>query len=349
MKRQTAGSGIFSKVNLGNDRESAVNFAVAEEFRDLSDFEQLETIGSGTFARVKLVRHKKTNAFYALKILKKNEAIRLKQVEHVLCEKQILSQVDHPYIVKLHSTYKDTRNLYFLTEYVPGGELFTHLRKATKFSNETARFYAGSIVLAIQYLHARDIIFRDLKPENLLLDSRGYLKFTDFGFSKKVPESTWTLCGTPEYLAPEIIQSKGHGKGVDWWALGVLIFEMIAGFPPFYDENPFGIYQKILANKLEFPRNFDVHAKDLVKKLLSADRMKRLGNLKGGAEDIKKHRWFKGFDFSELIAYKAVAPILPEVRSDGDAHNYEKYSESVDDPTGPVIDPATSEKLFRDF
>ena len=130
-----------------------------------------------------------------------------------------------------------------LMEFVPGGEIFSHLRRAGRFSNEAGKFYAASIVLAIQTLHQKDIVYRDLKPENLLLDGKGFLKITDFGFAKIITDRTWTLCGTPEYLAPEIIQSKGHGKGVDWWALGVLIYEMLAGYPPFYDENPFGIYQ----------------------------------------------------------------------------------------------------------
>merc|ERR1712021_73057 len=173
-----------------------------------------------------------------------------------------------------------------------GGELFTHLRKAGKFNNDHTRFYAAQIVMALQYLHNDSIVYRDLKPENLLLDLTGYLKITDFGFAKKVEYRTWTLCGTPEYLAPEIILSKGHGKAVDWWALGILIYEMLAGYPPFYDEDPLGIYQKILEGKVKFPWHFDRHSKDLCKKLLTADLTKRLGNLKGGAEDIKKHKWF---------------------------------------------------------
>jgi serine/threonine protein kinase len=314
----------------------------------LEDLEVMETLGTGTFGRVRLIRHKANSKYYALKILKKHEVIRLKQVEHIMSEKAILAQVNHPFIVRLGGTMQDPKNLYMLLEYVIGGELFSHLRKAGRFANETTRFYAGAIVLALQHLHSMDIVYRDLKPENLLLDDHGYLKITDFGFAKKVEDRTWTLCGTPEYLAPEIIQSKGHGKAVDWWALGILIYEMLAGYPPFYDENPFGIYQKILAGKIEYPRHFDVHAKDLVRKLLSPDRSKRIGNLKNGAEDIKKHKWFRGFDFATLIQRTMPSPIVPEVRSAGDTRNFDKYPDSIEDPMGPVLD-ARSKELFNDF
>lgn len=188
-----------------------------------------------------------------------------------------------------------------LQEYVIGGELFRHLRKSGRFSSETAKFYSAEIVLALEYLHSKDIIYRDLKPENILIDHRGYIKITDFGFAKKVVDRTWTLCGTPEYLAPEIIQSKGHSKSVDWWSLGILIFEMMAGYPPFYDDNHFGIYEHILGGKVQYPSYFESAAKDLLKKLLVIDRTKRLGNLKGGAEDIKKHKWFKNTDWHGLL------------------------------------------------
>lgn len=164
-----------------------------------------------------------------MKMLKKAEVVRLKQVEHINSEKEILAQINHPFLVNLYCTFQDDRNLYMLLEYVVGGELFSHLRRAGKFSNETTMIYAGEIVLALEYLHSLDIIYRDLKPENLLLDEEGHIRITDFGFAKKVEDRTWTLCGTPEYLAPEIIQSKGHGKAVDWWALGILIYEMLAG------------------------------------------------------------------------------------------------------------------------
>jgi len=318
-------------------------------YKSLDDLEFLETLGTGTFGRVRLVQHKGDGRFMALKVLKKHEIVRLKQVDHILAEREILSSIHHPFIVNLFSSFTDANNLYMLMEFVSGGEIFSHLRRAGRFTNEAVQFYAGSIVLALQYCHSKDIIYRDLKPENLLLDDKGYLKITDFGFAKRVVDRTWTLCGTPEYLAPEIIQSKGHGKGVDWWAVGVLIYEMLSGYPPFYDENPFGIYQKILSGKVAFPRHFDAMAKDLVKKLLTADRTKRLGNLKGGAEDIKRHKWFKSFDFNALINFEYAAPIQPEVANAGDTSNFDKYPESVDDGTGPKLDAATAEKLFADF
>mmetsp|Transcript_2028 Transcript_2028/g.3813 ORF Transcript_2028/g.3813 Transcript_2028/m.3813 type:complete len:329 (-) Transcript_2028:48-1034(-) len=305
------------------------------------------TLGTGTFGRVRLAKDKDGNV-YALKILSKAEIIRLKQVEHIKSEKNILSKIHHPFIVNLYSVFQDERTVYMCLDYVAGGELFSHLRRAGRFGNDTARFFAASIVLAFEYLHSMHIAYRDLKPENLLLDKEGYLKITDFGFAKIVEDRTWTLCGTPEYLAPEIIQSKGHGLGVDWWALGILIYEMLAGYPPFYDENPFGIYQKILAGKIDFPGHFDSHAKDLIKKLLVADKSKRLGSLKSGADDIKKHKWFKGFDFKALFEKKLRAPLQIDVRSADDTSNFDDYPDSVDDPGSKMLPPQARE-IFKDF
>eukprot|EP00002_Diphylleia_rotans_P030790 TRINITY_DN6367_c0_g1_i2.p1 TRINITY_DN6367_c0_g1~~TRINITY_DN6367_c0_g1_i2.p1 ORF type:complete len:372 (+),score=50.54 TRINITY_DN6367_c0_g1_i2:46-1161(+) len=217
----------------------------------LTDFELREVIGTGTFGRVQVCRCQKNANFYAMKIMKKLEVVRLKQVEHINTEKRILNQLRHPFIVTLYCSFQDDRSLYMLLEYINGGEIFSHLRRMGRFAPEAARFYSAQIVLILEYLHSLDIVYRDLKPENLLLDRQGYLKITDFGFAKVVIDRTWTLCGTPEYLAPEIIQSKGHGKGVDWWALGVLIYEMLVGYPPFFDDHPFGVYEKILSGKIQ--------------------------------------------------------------------------------------------------
>jgi protein kinase X len=310
-----------------------------------------DTLGTGTFGRVRLVSLPSISGsgvdWFALKTLKKTEIIRLKQVEHIKAEKSIMMRIGHPFIVNMFASFKDKKNLYMLMEFVIGGELFSQLRKVGRFGNDTARFYAAEIVLALQYLHSQNIVYRDLKPENLLIDKDGHMKITDFGFAKVVEDRTWTLCGTPEYLAPEIIQSKGHGKAVDWWALGILIYEMLAGYPPFYDENPFGIYQKILAGKIEFPRHFDVNAKDLIKKLLLADRTKRFGCLKNGADDIKKHKWFKGIDWGKVYSRKYKPPYLPPHKSANDTSNFDRYPDSDPDVAGPLS--AADQALFEDF
>ncbi|CAO3611196.1 unnamed protein product [Mucor hiemalis] len=312
----------------------------------IQDYKLIETLGTGTFGRVWLSKQKETKQYYAIKVLKKADIVKLKQVEHINSERQVLSQINFPFIVQLYCTFQDHENLFMLQEYVIGGELFRHLRKSGRFPNDTARFYAAQIVLALEYLHSKDIIYRDLKPENILLDQRGYIKITDFGFAKKVIDRTWTLCGTPEYLAPEIIQSKGHSKSVDWWSLGILIFEMIAGYPPFYDDNHFGIYEHILGGKVQYPGYFENASKDLLKKLLVIDRTRRLGNLKGGADDVKKHKWFRSTDWQAVLNKTVRAPLIPAHSNEYDTSNFEKYPDEKyqEQPKG---DPFR--ELFADF
>lgn len=294
----------------------------------LIDFEFKVTLGTGTFGRVYLVKRQSSkDEYYAMKILKKSEIIRLKQVEHIISEKKILSEIHHPFIVNLLDWFQNDSNLFMLLEYVPGGELFSHLRRARRFPVNVAKFYASQIVLALEYLHTKDIIYRDLKPENLLLDANGNIKIADFGFAKRIEDRTWTLCGTPEYLAPEIIQSKGHGKPADWWALGILIYEMLAGFPPYFDDNPYGIYEKILKGRLKFPSHFDSVSKDLLRNLLNSDLTKRLGNLRGGSEDVRFHPWFHGVNWRAFLERKIRAPIVPELEHSGDSKNFERYPE----------------------
>lgn len=192
-----------------------------------------------------------------------------------------------------------------------------------------------------EYLHSKNIVYRDLKPENILIGSDGYLKLTDFGFAKYLEGRTYTLCGTPEYLAPEILLNKGHGKPVDWWCLGILTYEMNAGIDPFNDEDPMAIYQKILKGKVKFPVDFDKNAKSLIKHLLVADLTKRYGNLKGGVADIKKHRWFKTIDWKVLYDKKIIPLYKPEIKGRSDSSCFGTYPDSVELPKAvkPKEDP----------
>ncbi|KAL9552847.1 hypothetical protein MBANPS3_003572 [Mucor bainieri] len=314
----------------------------------LADFNMLRTLGTGSFGRVHLVQSRVNARYYAVKVLKKSEVVRLKQVEHTNNEKHILESVAHPFLVNMWGTFQDTVNLYMVMDYVPGGELFSVLRRSKRFPDHVAKFYAAEVILAIEYMHSKNVIYRDLKPENLLLDSQGHIKITDFGFAKHVPDITWTLCGTPDYLAPEIIQSKGYGRAVDWWSLGVLVFEMLAGYPPFYDDDHLKLYEKILAGRVKYPQYFIPNSKDLLKRLLTADLTKRYGNLKDGSEDIKRHVWFQGVDFNRVLARQIRPPYVPSIKGEGDASHFDRYPET-DEQYGNEAAPDPFRNLFPDF
>ncbi|KAF2465758.1 Pkinase-domain-containing protein [Lindgomyces ingoldianus] len=315
----------------------------------LSDFTIQRTLGTGSFGRVHLVQSKHNQRFYAVKVLKKAQVVKMKQVEHTNDERRMLQQVKHPFLITLWGTFQDSKNLYMVMDFVEGGELFSLLRKSQRFPNPVAKFYAAEVTLALDYLHQQNIIYRDLKPENLLLDRHGHLKITDFGFAKEVPDITWTLCGTPDYLAPEVVASKGYNKSVDWWSLGILIFEMLCGFTPFWDGgSPMKIYENILKGRVKYPSYIHPDAQDLLQKLITPDLTKRLGNLHAGSKDVMNHPWFAEVTWERLQKKDIDAPYVPPVRAGvGDASQFDKYPEETEAYGQTGEDPHGH--LFPDF
>jgi cGMP-dependent protein kinase len=265
----------------------------------LSEFEVITTLGVGGFGRVELVRNTRDFKTYALKIMKKQHIVAMKQQEHVMNERNLLFEAKSKFICKLFKTYKDRKYLYMVMELCLGGELWSLLRDRRFFEENEVKFYIACVTEALQYLHSKGIVYRDLKPENILIDSKGYCKLVDFGFAKKVGsgKKTWTFCGTPEYVAPEIILNKGHDIAADYWSLGILIFELLTGNPPFVGQDPMATYNAILKGieAVDFPRQIPKTAAVLIKKLCRENAIERYGYQRGGIKDVQKHKWFEGF------------------------------------------------------
>jgi len=285
---------------------------------------EIGLLGRGAFGKVTLVVDPHTKKSYALKAIKKTQIEDIGQSSHIVNEKRVMMMMNNRFLVNLHRTYKDDWRVYFLVDVCLGGELFTILRKKRSFNEDLTRFYAGCVVEAFDYLHSMNIIYRDLKPENLVMDSNGYVKVTDFGFAKVVPKKTYTLCGTPDYLAPEIVTGQGHGKAVDWWCLGVLVYELLSSFPPFFDDEPMGTYRKIIQGKFKFPKYFSADARDLIARLLRTRPTKRLAVMKGGANNIRNHSWYKNFNWATLQEGSMEAPYMPEVKGFKDISNFDQ-------------------------
>ena len=314
----------------------------------LDDFKILQTLGTGSFGRVHLVRSNHNGRFYALKVLKKRIIVKLKQVEHTNDERLMLSVVSHPFLIRMWGTFQDSRQVFMVMDFIEGGELFSLLRKSQRFPNPVAKFYAAEVCLALEYLHSKDIIYRDLKPENILLDKNGHIKMTDFGFAKYVPDVTYTLCGTPDYIAPEVVGTKPYNKSVDWWSFGILIYEMLAGHTPFYDSNAMKTYENILNAKLRFPQFFNEDVKDLLMGLINRDLSQRLGNLQNGTEDVKNHRWFSEVVWEKLLTRNIETPYEPPIQQGrGDTSQFDRYPEEEIDYGIQGEDPYAS--LFVGF
>lgn len=282
----------------------------------VADFELLKVVGKGSFGKVMQVRKKDTDKIYAMKVLKKQHLVARKQVKHTQTERRVLENIEHPFIVSLRYAFQTEDKLYMILDYFTGGELFFHLKNTGRFPEARAKYYAAEITLALECLHANGIIYRDLKPENVLLDDLGHIRLTDFGLSKESivgDQLTHTFCGTPEYLAPEVIHGSGYGKAVDWWSLGTLLYEMLTGLPPFYNQNLHVMYEKIIRAKLVFPAYLSPEAKSLLSGLLDRDPKTRLGCGETDAAELKAHPFFADIDFEKLYRKEIPPPFKPKV------------------------------------
>lgn len=280
----------------------------------------------------------KTGEMFALKVLRKDNIIKRNQVEHTKTERSVLGYVRHPFIVSMNMAFQSKDKLYFVLDYCAGGELFFHLGRLGKFPEYQSRFYASEITLAISYVHSLDIIYRDLKPENVLLDARGHVRLTDFGLSKEGISSSSSgansFCGTPEYLAPEILNRQGHGRAVDWWSLGALLYEMLTGLPPFYCQDREKLFEKIRKSDLHYPASLSKQAKSLLRGLLTRDPNKRLGSGVSDAEEIKSHEFFAEIDWDKLAKGDITPPWKPQIKGSSDTSQFDKEFTSM-----PIFSP----------
>lgn len=321
------------------------------DFR-FEDLKVMRTIGTGTFGRVKMVQHHLSNQVCALKCMNKAEVVASHQEKNIMNEKNLLFDCSKSmFVLRLLQTFNTTDQIMMLMEFIQGGELWSYIYEKTDtvkrcaaggFEMSAVKFYAANVILAFKYIHERGIAYRDLKPENLLIDELGYVKVIDFGFAKKFPyvknsqphDKTYTLCGTPEYLAPEIVMSKGYDKSVDYWALGCLIYELYLSRTPFQADYTTKIFQNIVASEkmLSFPSKMDPLHVALIKKLLSVNPAFRLGNVSGGVDDIIRDPFFTGLDWAAISSRSHPAPYLPPIRGPADTSNFDDYEEDNNIP-----------------
>uniref|UniRef100_F1L2J9 Serine/threonine-protein kinase sgk-1 n=1 Tax=Ascaris suum TaxID=6253 RepID=F1L2J9_ASCSU len=292
-----------------------------------SDFDFLKTIGKGSFGRVYLVRHRVNRKLYAMKVMGKEHIKKRNEVKHIMAERNVLiSNVNHPFLVALHYSFQTKDKLYFVLDYLNGGELFFHLQKERHFSEARSRFYTAEIGSALGHLHDNNIIYRDLKPENLLLDRSGHVILTDFGLCKEnmnPTDTTETFCGTPEYLAPEILLKKPYDRTVDWWCLGSVLYEMLVGLPPFYSKDRAEMYERILHQKLAVPPTVTPSCRDILNKLLDKVCDRRLGAV-DDFNEIKSHSFFTPIDFEKLQRKELKPPFVPKIKDELDVSQIDR-------------------------
>ena len=288
-----------------------------------TDFEKLKLLGKGSFGKVYLVRQKNTKNLFAMKILSKEYLKEKNEQEHTKTERQLLSQLNNPFIINLYYAFQNEKYLFLISDFIQGGDLFFHLKRERFFSDEKSKFYICELILALEYLHNKNMIYRDLKPENILIDKTGHIKLTDFGLSKIIDKKKkkFTICGTPQYIAPEVFQGK-YDKCVDWWSLGCLLYEFLSGKVLFRVTECFDL--NIYKNPIQMLNHFTNEAKLFLKDILVVDPIKRLGYGKKGIENIKKHIYFKDINWDDVFNKKMNPPFIPILNNDEDLRYFDK-------------------------
>ncbi|KAM5256832.1 serine/threonine-protein kinase N2 isoform 2-T2 [Ctenodactylus gundi] len=325
---------------------------------NLQDFRCCAVLGRGHFGKVLLAEYKHTNEMFAIKALKKGDIVARDEVDSLMCEKRIFETVNsvrHPFLVNLFACFQTKEHVCFVMEYAAGGDLMMHIHTDV-FSEPRAVFYAACVVLGLQYLHEHKIVYRDLKLDNLLLDTEGFVKIADFGLCKEgmgYGDRTSTFCGTPEFLAPEVLTETSYTRAVDWWGLGVLIYEMLVGESPFPGDDEEEVFDSIVNDEVRYPRFLSTEAISIMRRLLRRNPERRLGAGEKDAEDVKKHPFFRLIDWSALMDKKVKPPFVPTIRGREDVSNFDDEFTSetpiLTPPREPRILSEEEQEMFRDF
>ncbi|XP_037535939.1 serine/threonine-protein kinase N2-like [Nematolebias whitei] len=324
----------------------------------VDDFKLVSVLGRGHFGKVLLAEFKKTGRLYAIKALKKRDIVTRDEVDSLMSEKRIFEMINasrHPFLVNLHGCFQTSDHVCFVMEYLPGGDLMIHIHSDV-FSEAQTRFYSACVLLGLEFLHLNKIIYRDLKLDNLLMDADGFVKITDFGLCKEGMghgDRTSTFCGTPEFLAPEVLTDDNYTRAVDWWGLGVLIYEMLVGESPFPGEDEEEVFDSIVNDDVQYPTNLPLDAVSIMQKLLKRNPLKRLGAGEKDANEVKGEKFYEDIDWEALMAKKLKPPFLPSIKESTDVSNFDsdftQLQPVLSPPSKPFVLSAEQQEAFSDF